>query len=189
MTALSIPRTSRHVHFDKLCRQLSRVARTGVLGAGAFLNSSCATAELEAGDAAEASRAEIRRAMERYMIAARAVNADSVATFFAPHGVLLEPGIFPIQTPDSIRAFMSSFPGVHVDSADVVPDTIEIHGNTALLWGSYFEKLSFPGQPTSEQHGKFVIEWVRGSDGRWLIERYYRVPLPGPPRSSPNPSE
>jgi hypothetical protein len=49
------------------------------------------------------------------------------------------------------------------------------------LWGSYFEKLAFPGQPLSEQHGKFVIEWQRHANGAWLIHRYYRVPLPSAP--------
>lgn len=42
---------------------------------------------------------------------------------------------------------------------------------------------SFPGQPVSEQHGRFVMEWVRQADGRWLIQRYYRVPLPAAPAS------
>ena len=115
------------------------------------------------------------------MVHARAVSADSVASFFTPNGTLFEPGIYPIQTRDSIRTFMASFPGVRVDVATATPDTIEVFGETALLWGSYFERLAFPGQPLSEQHGKFVIEWRRQPDGAWLIHRYYRVPLPAAP--------
>jgi hypothetical protein len=116
--------------------------------------------------------------MQRYMVAARAVDAGGMAAFFTSTGVLFEPGIFPIVTRDSIRAFLASFPGVRVDSATAAPDTIEVWDGTALLWGSYFERLAFPGQPVSEQHGRFVTEWVRQSDGTWLIQRYYRVPLP-----------
>ncbi len=112
------------------------------------------------------------------MVHARAVNADSVASFFTPTGTLFEPGIFPIVTRDSIRTFMASFPGVRVDSATAVPDTIEVYDDTAYLWGSYFEKLAFPGQPVSEQYGRFVIQWLRQPDGEWLIHRYYRVPEP-----------
>jgi hypothetical protein len=67
---------------------------------------------------------------------------------------------------------------VRVDSAVAVADTIEVFGTTALMWGSYFERLAFPGQPLSEQHGRFVIEWVRSPAGGWLIQRYYRIPLP-----------
>ncbi len=76
---------------------------------------------------------------------------------------------------------MASFPGVRVEVATATPDTIEVFGETGLLWGSYFERLAFPGQPLSEQHGKFVIEWRRQADGSWLIHRYYRVPLPAAP--------
>ena len=68
-----------------------------------------------------------------------------------------------------------------MEIATAIPDTIEVFGGTALLWGSYFERLAFPGQPVSEQHGKFVTEWVRRSDGTWLIQRFFRVPAPSPP--------
>jgi ketosteroid isomerase-like protein len=126
-------------------------------------------------------RAEVAEALGRYMVAARAVNAPAIASFFTATGELFEPGLFPIVGADSIRAFMGSFPGVVVDSAVSMPETIEVFGDTVLLWGSYFEKLAFPGQPDSEQHGRFVMEWVRQADGRWLIQRYYRVPLPAAP--------
>ena len=68
-----------------------------------------------------------------------------------------------------------------MDVATATPDTIEIFGNKAFLWGSYFERLAFPGQPVSEQHGKFVTEWARQDDDRWLIERFFRIPIPSPP--------
>ena len=153
------------------------------LAAFLFVAAGCTPAP-RAPDAA-ADRAAVAAAMERYMTAARKVDAAGMAAFFTPTGVLFEPGIFPIVTRDSIRAFLSSFPGATVDSATAVPDTIEVWDGTALLWGSYFERLSFPGQPVSEQHGKFVIEWVRQADGAWLIERYYRVPLPSSPAPAP----
>lgn len=89
--------------------------------------------------------------------------------------------VHPIQTRDSIRAFIASFPGVRVEIATATPDTIEVHGGTAFLWGSYFERLGFAGQPVSEQHGKFVTQWVRQLDGTWLIQRFFRAPLPSPP--------
>ncbi|MGH7426792.1 MAG: hypothetical protein ACREJ4_00215 [Candidatus Methylomirabilaceae bacterium] len=44
-----------------------------------------------------------------------------------------------------VRAFIASFPGVRVDSATAMPDTIEVWGGAALLWGFYFERLAFPG--------------------------------------------
>ena len=125
-----------------------------------------------------AARAEVAAALQRYQDAARKVDADAMSASFAPSGVLFEPGIPPIVTRDSIRAFLASFPGVKVHAATATPDTIDVFGDRAYLWGSYFEHLSFPGQPTSEQHGKFVAEWARQPDGRWLIARMYRIPLP-----------
>jgi ketosteroid isomerase-like protein len=122
----------------------------------------------------------VARAMQRYQVAARSVNPDSIAAFYTPTAVLFEPGINPVRTRDSIRAFIASFPGVRVDVATATPDTIEVFGGTAFLWGSYFERLAFPGQPLSEQHGKFVTQWVRQPDGSWLIQRFYRIPLPSP---------
>ena len=122
----------------------------------------------------------VARAMQRYQVAARTVNPDSIAAFYTPTAVLFEPGINPIRTRDSIRAFIASFPGVRVDVATATADTIEVFGGTAFLWGSYFERLAFPGQPLSEQHGKFVTQWVRQRDGSWLIQRFFRIPIPSP---------
>ena len=125
-----------------------------------------------------AARAAVIVRMDAYTAAARAVDADAISAFFTAGGTLFEPGIPPIVSPDSIRAFMRSFPGVVVDSAMARADTVEMFGNTVLLWGTYFERLRFPGQPESAQHGRFVMEWRREMDGVWRIERYYRIPLP-----------
>jgi len=130
-----------------------------------------------------AAARQVAEAMQRYQAVARTVNPDSMAAFYTPAATLFEPGIRPIHTRDSIRAFLASFPGVKVHVATATPDSIEVYGHTAYLWGSYFERLDFPGQPTSEQHGKFVAQWVRGDGGPWLIHRMFRVPLP--PGSTP----
>ena len=135
----------------------------------------CNSENTRNGDPALA-RAKVREAVERYVAVSRTVNADSIAAFFAPNGVLFEPGIAPIQSADSIRRFMASFPGVLVESASVVLDTIELHDSTAYVWGNYFERLSFPGQPRSEQRGRFVMQWLRFSDA-WHLLRYYRIPV------------
>ena len=141
----------------------------------------CAGSSPEADPTAgSVARQEVAAAMQSYMVAARAVDPEAIASFYTATGILFEPGINPIRSRDSIKAFVASFPGVRVDSVIATPDTIEVFDGTALYWGSYFERLAFPGQPVSEQHGKFVIEWRRQPDGAWLIQRYFRVPLPSP---------
>src|SRR5262245_16279542 len=97
--------------------------------------------------ASDAAQREVAAAIDRYMRAARAVHPDSIAASFAPAGVLFEPGIPPIQSPDSIRAFVAAFAGAVVESASVNLEPIEVYDSTAYAWGSYFERLSFPGQP------------------------------------------
>ncbi len=124
------------------------------------------------------TRRQVVEAMERYQVAARSVNPDSIAAFFTESATLFEPGIMPIRGRDSIRSFIASFSGARVDSATASPDTIEIFGRTALYWGSYFERLAFPGQPVSEQHGKFVAQWVHPPGGEWLLQRLFRIPIP-----------
>ena len=60
-------------------------------------------------------------------------------------------------------------------------------GPRPFIGGSYFERLAFPGQPLSEQRGKFVIEWVRLGEDEWLIHRFFRVPMPSPSAGTPAP--
>lgn len=125
-------------------------------------------------------RADVSRAMERYVESVRAANADSMAAHFAPAALLLEPGIAPIRTRDSIRAFLAAFAGLRVDSASVTPDTIQVLEGSAIYWGAYFERATFPGQPESSQHGMLVADWIQQDDGTWLMQRLLRVPVPDP---------
>jgi uncharacterized protein (TIGR02246 family) len=145
-------------------------------GLSACVTSSCPAVQVGAGY----GRPSVIAALEHYMTAARAVDPDAIAACFAPTGLLLEPGIPPIEGREAIREFIVSFPGVDVQVAIATADVVEVFGDTALIWGSYFERLAFPGQPLSVQHGRFVIEWVRGADGGWLILRFFRIPVPTP---------
>ncbi len=141
----------------------------------------CRSTARDASSSDEAAvKREVAAGMERYMAASRAVDAEAIAAFYTPTAVLFEPGIDPVETREAIRAFMASFPGVRVEVATATPDTIEVFDGTAYVWGSYFERLAFPGQPVSEQHGRFVAEWVRQTDGAWLIQRHFRVPVSSP---------
>lgn len=157
-------RTMRHLLLPTICSLLA-----------------CKTERVPAAPTSAAAHAVVRDSvlarMQRYVETARRVDTLG-ADFFAPRGTLFEPGIPPIVSPDSIRRFIASFPGVVVDSAMLRADTVEVFDGTALVWGTYYEALHFPGQPSSRQYGRFVMEWQRDSNATWLIERYYRVPLP-----------
>lgn len=146
-----------------------------------LLIASCTACESGRTSSTDNLRSQVAAAMERYQEAARTTDPDKISAFYTDTGVLLEPGIEPIIGREAIRSFIASFPGVRVDVATATPDLIEVwrHGNhdNAVLWGSFHEKLGFPGQPDSEQHGRFVTHWIRQPDGPWLIERFYRIPI------------
>lgn len=122
-------------------------------------------------------RAEVLAVLESYTAAARTVDPDLIAPHYTADAILFEPGIPPIVSRDSIHAFIASFPGVVVERALASADTVELHGGTAYLWGTYSERLGFPGQPTSDQTGRFVMQLVREADGAWRVRRLYRIPL------------
>lgn len=129
---------------------------------------------------AQINSAVIEYRMKLYMAVMRAMDVEKMAAFYSPKAELFEPGIPPIISRDSILAFMRLFSGAKVNSATVIPDTIEVFDSTAFYWGSFHENLDFPGQPTSDQEGRFVAEWKMQRDGEWLIERMYRIPLVKP---------
>src|SRR5690348_3933969 len=96
------------------------------VAAGLVLAVACAEGlEREDEDDAEevAEHAAIRDSvlarMRAYQATARSTDMAQGAAFFGPGGTLFEPGIPPIVGPDSIRAFIKSFPGVIVDSASL----------------------------------------------------------------------
>lgn len=115
--------------------------------------------------------------MQAYVATTRTMDVEKMAAFFSPTAELFEPGIQPLHTRDSILAFMRFFVGAKVNSATVEQRSIELMDSTALYWGSYHENLDFPGQPTSDQTGRFLAEWKLQPDSTWLIERMYRIPI------------
>jgi ketosteroid isomerase-like protein len=119
----------------------------------------------------------IEARMQEYVNTTRTMDVEKMGAFYSPTAELFEPGIPPIVSHDSILAFMRFFAGANVNSATIERNTIELFDSTAYYWGTYHENLSFPGQPTSDQEGRFVAEWKLQRDGTWLIERMYRIPL------------
>ena len=124
-------------------------------------------------------RADVTRAMERYVAAVRAADPDSISAHFAPAALLLEPGIAPILRAHAIRSAPSSRRSTAASWTPPAsrPDTIQVLEGSAIYWGAYFERATFPGQPESSQHGMLVADWIQQDDGTWLMQRLLRVPL------------
>ena len=71
---------------------------------------------------------------------------------------------------------------VRVDVAEMSDLKVRIHGNTAIVTGSYHEKGDSEGKPY-EYHDRLTDVWVK-DDGRWQAIR--RHSTPAPPGDCPN---
>ena len=158
-----------------MCRCARAFAALAVL-----LQLACTSSE--AGDASNggegaardaAAAQEIARQGERHNAAWRLNNPDSVAAFFAPDGVIMFPDAPDARGHEAIRALLAGiFDSTTVESLDVRPDTIEVHGASATEWGTYTESVKPRSSPAVRLEGRYVIQWQRQADGQWAIRRF-----------------
>ena len=45
-------------------------------------------------------------------------------------------------------------------------------------FGSYAQRVRVGDQPATDLRGRFVVEWAKQADGRWLIRRLLTQPSP-----------
>ncbi len=119
----------------------------------------------------------VAAAMHNYTRVLKLVNADSSAALFTADAEMLQAGMAPIRGREAIRAFLKPFDGrAIVDSASSTIDTIESHGTTAYLWGSYHQRTRIPPGAFADYDGRVVIEWRRDADHAWRIARILMQP-------------
>lgn len=121
-------------------------------------------------------RAAIEGAIQRYASLIKANDAVAVSRFFAANGELLEPGMGALTGPEAVRTFLESFKNVHVESATMTTDSIEVFGTSAIQWGIYTERAALLDKPAIDLHGRFVAQWARQPTGGWQIRRLLMQP-------------
>jgi ketosteroid isomerase-like protein len=124
------------------------------------------------------AEAGARAAMARYasLLNGSPPNADSVSSMFAPTGELLPNGRDAIKGPAAMRAFLLSFGKVTVDSEAMPVTSSLVSGDHAVLWGTYYQKVTLSDGKILRPSGRYVIEWVRDSMGTWQIQRAMTQP-------------
>jgi ketosteroid isomerase-like protein len=124
------------------------------------------------------AEAGARAAMARYasLLNGSPPNADSVSSMFAPTGELLPNGRDAIKGPAAMRAFLLSFGKVTVDSEAMPVTSSLVSGDHAVLWGTYYQKVTLADGKILRPSGRYVIEWVRDSMGTWQIQRAMTQP-------------
>ena len=125
-----------------------------------------------------ATTAQLDAAIARYSGFVRDMAGDSIAAMYAPDGEMLGAGMHAIQSPDSIRRFLTGFTNVKVDSETMTRDAITVGDTESVVWGTYTQVATVTGQPPVHVSGRFVTQWVRRPGESWRIRRMLTQPAP-----------
>ena len=120
----------------------------------------------------------LESSLQEYARRLKAADAGALAEMYASDGELLQPGLGPIRGPQAIRAFLASFGDVHVESAVMLAESTQLLGRDAVQWGTFEQRVSVPGRAASVARGRFVAQWTKQRDGRWLLRRLLTQPFP-----------
>lgn len=123
-------------------------------------------------------RLEVEAALAEYSRNLKALDSAKLASSYEADGELLDPGMAPHKGPAAIKAFLDSFQGVVIESASMTPESTEVWGAAAVVFGTYAQRVRVGDTPAADYRGRFVAEWARQADGRWLIRRLLTQPSP-----------
>ena len=120
-------------------------------------------------------------AMQRYMELLRLGPVDAVVGYYTADAELLEPGMNTLRGREAIRGFLSPlYKQATVEAASAETEAIEVYGNAAYQWGTYFQRVAEKDKdaaPTSYT-GRFVAAWRREGDKQWRLVRLMVQPSP-----------
>ena len=123
----------------------------------------------------------VEAALAQYSKLVLAMDHAGIAALFAPEGEIVNQGAAPVHGREAIAAFLAGFSNFHVLESSIVASSTALADQTAVQLGSYHQKVKTPDGSEVEVWGKFRAEWVRGTDGKWLIARMATKPGPPPP--------
>lgn len=127
---------------------------------------------------ASQARAEVRAALARYSDLVARMDSRGIAAMYTADGEMSEPGQPATEGRDSIRTFLDSFSGFHVEENAMTSDTIVVKGESLVQTGRFSQRVRMPDGTELTPRGSFTAEWVRERDGQWRIRRMHSVPDP-----------
>jgi uncharacterized protein (TIGR02246 family) len=160
---------------------MNHLARRGAVAATILLGVFAASAR--ATPPFPETRAEIESASNSYARFLKAQDAEKLAALFTSDGELMNPGMDTLRGPEAIRKFLLTLKDVKVEQAEMLPGTIDAGATQAMQWGTYTQRVVLPGrsEPLAVA-GRYVADWRKQSDGRWLLRRMLTQPEPVRPR-------
>jgi uncharacterized protein (TIGR02246 family) len=127
--------------------------------------------------AAQDPGAAVEQAMRGYAAALKDGPPEAVAGWYTKDGELLLPGLGELKGPEAIRAFLAPMASaVEVESVAVTTDFVEVHGDSADLWGTYHQVAGEKGKPKQTYAGRYAALWHHEADGRWRLARLMMQP-------------
>jgi len=150
-----------------------------VLGFGAPWSAAAQAPPAAPAASAENPGTAVEAAMRGYAAALKSGPPEAVAAWFTADGELLLPGMAPVRGREAIRAFLAPMASaVEVESVEVGTDAVEVHGESADLWGTYRQLAGEKGKPKEMHTGRFAALWHRDAAGAWHLARLMMQPVP-----------
>jgi uncharacterized protein (TIGR02246 family) len=114
---------------------------------------------------------EIEQRTNAYAHAVQHEPPHVIASFYAPDGALVLPGMEPIVGPGRVEAFLKPLAAnADVASCEMHTTSLRVDGDTAHQQGTYSQVAGEKGKPGKLYHGTFVADW-RKDEGKWLFAR------------------
>ncbi len=124
-----------------------------------------------------AAAKDVEAALQNYARLQKAVDAAGLAASYTADGELLGPGMDALKGPAAIKKFLASFADVKMQAMSMTSEHTDVWGNDALQWGTYAQTVVLPDKKEPQEfHGRFVVQWAKQPDGRWLIKRLLTQP-------------
>src|SRR3954454_6485402 len=119
---------------------------------------------------AQTPETAVEQAMRGYAATLKDGTPEQIAAFYAKDGELLLPGLADLKGPEAIRAFLAPIASaVAVESVAVTTDLVQVHGDSADLWGTYRQVAGEKGKPKQTYGGRYAALWHREADGKWRL--------------------
>jgi len=121
---------------------------------------------------------EIEQRTKAYAHAVQYESPHAIASFYAPDGALVLPGMEPIVGPDRVEAFLEPLvANAEVASCEMHTTSLRAGRGMAHQEGTYSQVAGEKGKPGKLYRGTFIAEW-RKDRGEWRFARLEMHPAP-----------
>jgi len=125
---------------------------------------------------AQRDGAGLGRAFAGYDSTFRRQDPAGIAAWFLPNGEMGSVGHPTIVGPDSIAATLRRFAEFRLLASTLLPDSMQVTADSALIGGRYWQRVRLPAGDTVEAHGLFSMTWVWTAGAEWRIRRLVTDP-------------